>query len=220
MALEAERGGSLFLLVQGGRLRRRLTLALGVIMKIPRVLIRVVVLLSLAVPTLCNAGRPMIEDVSLSDLVRTSSVIAAVTMAAPASTLPDKHGCRITIWHLTVASILKNDTKSKITVGKDINVGADEIALTDCRLRGLPGMLSGASFLAKRYKPSITKPPEHGQFLVFLKPSDTDYYLVVSSAFESVFKKPKVVNLLKHMHHDAQPIAPADRHPATRAVGG
>ena len=29
MALEAERGGSLFLLVQGGRLRRRLTPALG-----------------------------------------------------------------------------------------------------------------------------------------------------------------------------------------------
>ena len=29
MALEAERGGSLFLLVQGGRLRRRLTPALA-----------------------------------------------------------------------------------------------------------------------------------------------------------------------------------------------
>jgi hypothetical protein len=153
----------------------------------------------------------MIEDVSLSDLVRASSVIAVVAMAAPVSTLSDKHGCGVAIWPLTVVSVLKTDTKAKIAAGNDINVGTNEIALTDCRIRSLPGMLSGASFLAKRYEPSITAPPNHGQFLVFLKPSDTGYYLVVSSAFESILKKPKVVNLVRHTRHDAQQIAPADR---------
>lgn len=189
-------------------------------MNMSQTLTRIAAFLCIAMPSLCYAGRPVIGALSISNLVDRSSVIAAVTMAEPAGTSADKHDCQVITWHLTVTSVLKNSAATHIAPGGSIDVLANVIAVTDCTIRSLPGMSSGASFAAERYKPSITAPPKRGRFLVFLVPGDTGYRLAASSAFEAISKKTKVVTLIAGQRHQAQQIAPADRHPATRAAGG
>ena len=155
---------------------------------------RLMLIAGISLPVAGWAGRPVIRDVSLSELTQASAIIAEVTHAGHERTLKGVSGCDSREWDLTVVAILRQGSGTRVQAGDRIRVRYNVIAFEDCVLRS-GGKTTGASFPAVRYKPLGPDAPRHERFIVFLKPGDGPFTLVAEAGFESSSKQAEIADL-------------------------
>jgi len=170
---------------------------------------RIAAIIAVGVPVLCDAGRPVFQDVSLSQLTQASKLIAVVTKTS-AGTVKGAYGCESLEWHLFVVAIIKTSPGADAQPGNTIGVRQNVTSYRDCVYRE-GWNTTGASFVATRYRPSVLDASHEDRFIIFLEPSDSGFQLTADSGFESMVKRSEVESLLnKKQTTAAQTNAPAD----------
>jgi len=170
---------------------------------------QIVAVISLGVPVLCLAGRPVFQEISLPQLTQASKLIAVVAKAS-AETVKGAYGCESLEWRVSVVAIIKTSPEVDATLGNTISVRQNVTSYRDCVLRE-GWKTTGASFAATRYQPTVPDAPKEERFIVFLEPSDRGFQLTVDSGFESIAKRSEVESFLNMQQPTAtQQGAPAD----------
>lgn len=188
----------------------------------------ITVLTILGIPSLAIAGRPVIREATLEQLVARSHLIAIVQKRQPFTERSTQleSGCKGLRWPFLIKEVLNQQTTLKVVPnmsmsrpsnvidsallkelampGKKVDVLFNQVSVQDCQNRLVNG--SGASFPAERYNPSmpdlLTK---RNEFIVFMMVQGKDLVLTTITSIESTTKKDEVIRIAKQVKQSAQP---------------
>lgn len=160
-------------------------------------------LLLTGVPLPALAGRPVVHDLTLPQLVSRADAIAVVRAAAPfrptTESLAD--GCLAEVWPLTLEEVVHRAPQAGPTVGlfrpgTGLRILINPTAVVDCGARKGSGS-RGVSFPASRYRSSLgllSRPA--ATMVVFLNRREGRWQLVCEGAFEDVSRLGPIRQLL------------------------
>jgi len=151
--------------------------------------------IGLGAPALCLAGRPVFQELSLSELTQASKLIAVVTSATTETISKGPYGCESIESRMSIVAIIKISPGVSAKPGQVIDVRQNVSSYQDCVFRE-GWKTSGASFEARRYKPSVLDALKQERFIVFLEPSDHGFQFTAHLGYESIARKQEIESLL------------------------